>query len=431
MFTARIILLTALLGPGLLLAQAAGGLTLDQLLDIGLSNNSNIKIAERNLRVAQADRRGSFSGIAPRLSATFNKNPNPGTLVNPATNLLETLPDLRSSIMVSYTIFDGARSWYNVSSGRNQVDRSGASLQVARQQTVLFIKQAYFNYLSVRALLEVAGEALILSGRQLNLVQERFKLQAVRETDLLKAKVSTGQRSADVHIARQRLAEAGTRLNMVLGIDPLAPINIADKEVVLAQLPSREQSFARLASSNPQLQAQVYAVRGSKLSAKMQRGVLLPTVRISYGTGQAGSTFSETLKRDALNANGVTNISLSIPLFTGMRNTSSYSRARYSAMAEEERLSSMERDLRRQLENTLSNLETLLLVHPINQEVLASAEADVRLAEEQYNLGAISILDLLNAQVSLITAKSTLVRTNYDIKSAEAQLEALTGTSIK
>ncbi len=86
------------------------------------------------------------------------------------------------------------------------------------------------------------------------------------------------------------------------------------------------------------------------------------------------------------------------------------------------------RDLKRQLENTLSGLESLHLIYPINQAVLTSAEADVRLADEQYKLGAIAILDLLDAQVSLITARSTLVRTTYEIKIAEAQLAALMGT---
>ncbi|MCK4578356.1 MAG: TolC family protein, partial [Candidatus Marinimicrobia bacterium] len=86
-----------------------------------------------------------------------------------------------------------------------------------------------------------------------------------------------------------------------------------------------------------------------------------------------------------------------------------------------------EMELKRQLENTYVNLEVLHSTYPINKEVLASAEADVRLAEEQYRLGAIAILDLLDAQVSLITARSSLVRTTYDIKISEAQLGALMG----
>ena len=156
-----------LLGATLAQAQNPSGLTLDQLLEIGLDNNSNIRIAERNLLTAQADRRGSFSGLSPSLSASFNKNPSPGSFTNPATGLNETLPDLRSSISLSYTIFDGARSWYNVTNGRLQVDSRSMSLDLARQQTVLFIKQSYFTYLSNRALFEVAEEALVLSERQL------------------------------------------------------------------------------------------------------------------------------------------------------------------------------------------------------------------------------------------------------------------------
>ena len=425
------VLFGLLLGASLAQAQIPSGLTLDQLLEIGLDNNSNIRIAERNLLSAQADRRGSFSGLSPSLSASFNKNPSPGSFTNPATGLNETLPDLRSSFSLSYTIFDGARSWYNVTNGRLQVDSRSMSLDLARQQTVLFIKQSYFTYLSNRALFEVAEEALTLSERQLELVQERFNLQAVRKTDLLKAKVSTGQRRADVHRARQALAASGTQLNLVLGLDPLTPIRIAPEEVVMAEVISRENAFSRLGQLNPQLKVQAYAVQGARLNAKMQRGVLLPSVRLSYGTGQSGTSFGETLDGAALKENGVTNLSISIPLFSGLRNTSGYSRARYSAMAEEERLSSVERDLRRQLENTIFALESLHEVYPINQEVLASAEADVQLAEEQYNLGAISILDLLNAQVSLITAKSSLVRTTYDIKISEAQLEALMGSPIE
>ena len=53
---------------------------------------------------------------------------------------------------------------------------------------------------------------------------------------------------------------------------------------------------------------------------------------------------------------------------------------------------------------------------PIFMETKISAEEDLRLVQERYNLGAATILDLLNAQVSLISANSSLVRSNYDEK---------------
>ncbi len=47
-----------LFGTGLLAAQALPSLTLDQLIEIGLDNNSNIRIADRNLAAARANRPG-------------------------------------------------------------------------------------------------------------------------------------------------------------------------------------------------------------------------------------------------------------------------------------------------------------------------------------------------------------------------------------
>ena len=153
----------------------------------------------------------------------------------------------------------------------------------------------------------------------------------------------------------------------------------------------------------------------------------MPSLGLSYSARGGGTGLGDAFNFDFEDASS-TSLSMSVPIFSGMRNISQYSQTRYSALAEEERLVSRQRDLKRQLENTLSSLESLHNIYPINQAVLASAEADARLADEQYILGAIAILDLLTTQVNLITARSSLVRTTYDIKIAEAQLEALMGT---
>lgn len=405
-------------------AAQGSGLTLDQLIDIGLDNNSNIRIAERNLMAARADRRGSYSGLVPSISMSGGINLKGIYSISPG---LEFPVDaLSSRISVNQTLFDGARSWYDARSGAISVKNSTTSFENTRDQTILTIKQAYYNLLSRLELLEVAEEALELSRKQLELVEERYRLQAVKETDLLKARVSMGQREADMYRARQNVATAATSLNVAIGQEPSAALSVARDSVILEPVPDRQAALSSLRANNPALKVQALGVERAWLSAKKQRGVLLPRVSLSYGSNFRGDELGNLFNWD--NASTTSNLNISIPLFTGLQNSSQYSSARYNALAEEERQVALERDLKRQLENTLSSLESLHSIHPINQEVLASAEADVRLANEQYNLGAIAILDLLDAQVSLITARSTLVRTTYEIKIAEAQLAALMGT---
>ena len=62
------------------------------------------------------------------------------------------------------------------------------------------------------------------------------------------------------------------------------------------------------------------------------------------------------------------------------------------------------------------------------EEVLFSAEEDLKLAQQRYELGSASILELLDAQLALIQASSSLVRTKYDAAIQVASLDDLLGT---
>ena len=415
-------------GTGPLAAQSTPALSLEQLIAIGLDNNSSIRVAERNLSAAQAERRGSYAGLIPSLQASINRDLDPKVIELAEGYTIEPRP-YSSSMSVSQTLFDGGAARYNKRDGDHAVAAAHARYDQARLQMIQGVQETYFRYLSNQEMLEVAREALELSRRQLELVEERYRLQAVRESDLLKARVSKGQREADFHRATQALTTSATGLNVAIGQDPRAAINVRRDTVLIAPIPDRELAYSLLDHNNPELRAQELAVERAWLSAKAQRGVMLPTVTLRYSGDASGSAFSDAIDFTTINDNSATRLNIYFPLFSGLRNSSAYKRLRYAALAEEERLDATERELRRQLANTLSNLEALHKIHPINQEVLASAQADMRLADELYRLGAIAILDLLDAQVSLITARSTLVRTTYDIKIAAAQLEALMGTA--
>ena len=65
---------------------------------------------------------------------------------------------------------------------------------------------------------------------------------------------------------------------------------------------------------------------------------------------------------------------------------------------------------------------------PINETVLESAEEDLKLSQVRYSQGSTTILEVLNAQVSVVQAKSSLVRSKYDALIQQANLKALLGT---
>ncbi|MFC1480928.1 TolC family protein [Candidatus Neomarinimicrobiota bacterium] len=421
----KMIIVSILAVGGLLQAQQPAAINLDQLIEIGMANHTGILIAEKALKSAKAGYLSSYSGLIPNVSTSIDKDLDPSTDTLYDAGVARVPPDLSSRFSVGQTLFDGGAAWYNRKAGSNSVKKARADYENARQTLVLNVKQAYYNYLSSKKLLGVAEEALELGNRQLELVEERYRLQAVSLTDLLKARVSSGERKIQVANAKRSLVMAQTSLNLAIGQSPDLPLEVVDDNTELVPLMDKPIAKASMMSNNPVLISRGYAVDNAHLTAKMARGGLLPTVSVGYSqSGYGSGSLGNAYDNDQSN----TGMTISIPLFTGFRNSSAYRRARQAAMIEEDNQLALELDLLGSLENTFADLEALHEIYPLNQEVLQSAEADVELASEKYRLGVISILDLLDAQVSLISARSTLVRTTYDIKTAEAQLAALIGT---
>jgi len=84
-------------------------------------------------------------------------------------------------------------------------------------------------------------------------------------------------------------------------------------------------------------------------------------------------------------------------------------------------------DLRVQVELLRKSLENYSEIIPINQSVVASAEEDLKLVQERYSLGSATILEVLDAQVSLIRSNSTLINTVHDARIKEMNLNAILG----
>ena len=58
----------------------------------------------------------------------------------------------------------------------------------------------------------------------------------------------------------------------------------------------------------------------------------------------------------------------------------------------------------------------------------SSAQEDLKLVRERYSLGSATILEVLDAQVSLIRSNSNLINIIHDARVQEASLKAVLGT---
>jgi outer membrane protein len=80
-----------------------------------------------------------------------------------------------------------------------------------------------------------------------------------------------------------------------------------------------------------------------------------------------------------------------------------------------------------EIKSAFFEIEQLREQKRVSQENVDAATEDLKITQEKYNLGAATILDLLNAQVSLKQAQVSLIQADFDLNLAVAKLENAMG----
>ena len=204
-------------------------------------------------------------------------------------------------------------------------------------------------------------------------------------------------------------------------------VNVEEKMDIMSSVPTFDEAYNLMLANSPDLNILDNQISGAQISVKKAWSSSLPSVNMSVGMNASSS---DQITRTYFDDNYIksANISVSIPIFSGFRNKNSIQISKLQLDQAETRFNAGRSSAKVSLYaliNTLNNYQEII---PIQEEVLLSAEEDLRLAQQKYELGSASILELLDAQLALIQASSSLVRTKYDAAIQVANLDDLLGT---
>ncbi len=408
----------------LLLSSIAIGqsLSVDECVRIALENKPSLKRAEQDVTIARLDRANTAATMLPSVNASNSFNE-------------QTYGNSSGSSESYYAGIGLSQSLFNFGANVQQFKLSDTNYNVTKQQRrqakariILDVHTFYYQYLKNSELFDIAGKDLELSKKQLDLVQNQYNLGAVSKTDFLKASVRYGTAKSNF-LSRElskKNSEKSLRFSMGL-LDSDIEINIEKKMDFILSVPTFDEAYGLMLSNSPDLNILDNQIITSKLRIKQAWSNGMPNISMNAGINASSA---DQLTRGYFDDNYIksVNISLSIPIFSGFRNKNNIQIAKLRLDQAETRLSGGTKSAKVSLYaliNTLNNYQEII---PIQEEVLISAEEDLKLAQQKYELGSASILELLDAQLALIQASSTLVRTKYDAAIQLANLDDLLGT---
>ena len=412
--------------------------SLEKAVEIALQNKEALKASALDLRSSKQDIKSSYSGILPslRASTTMTESRFPEQTVGFNQSSGEILSDVSSitsassNISINQNIYDGGVWWNNIRLAKNNYKISEQFNRQIKTNIIRNVHFAYFNYLKAMQLLGVARSNLMSSQQQLALVEQKFDLGSAKKTDLLKAKVRFGQARVDLISNDASLKSAYRNLKNAMGlINTNDEFSISDIERPLEIIPEFETGFELIQKFNPSIKAKQYQIVAAKIGTKIAKGSRMPNISISasaFGTAENISDAVSNSYGDNQRTN--TSLSISLPLYSGNTISTRIQKAKLTVNKQESEYLTQLEDLSVQLKDLIDQLQNFSEIIPINETVLESAEEDLKLSQVRYSQGSTTILEVLNAQVSVVQAKSSLVRSKYDAFIQQANLKALLGT---
>ncbi len=439
-------LVLGLLSVSGLFGQISETWTLDDVLRIALEENQSLRIskfetdrsssqAKSNLSIIlpQVDLSlsGSASGYFPALydttSITIPGITDPFQTFTPNGELgsLDWRDRYSLSLSLSQNIWDGGRWWNTLQSARVSQDAAEIQYQNSEIQTTYQVKLAFYNYLSTSRLLDVYRENLNTNAYQHDLTLERYRLGAASQNDTLRTLVATENSRLQVLRGETELDLRRKDLNILLGREWDAPLNLREPLWDPVDIPDLEKAVQEALSASPAIRLLEMNRDVSNYNVKIARADYIPAFRFSASYGNSSTTAGDLLTRDNLNL--TTGVSLVWNLTNGTRKMRTLEQSRLSSHLASENLDLTERTLRKDLAQLLEQMETLQKTVSISVLIQDASAQDLLLAQEEYTVGSISILDVLRISDNYEDAKAGLIRARYNLKIAEAQLHQLLG----
>jgi outer membrane protein len=149
----------------------------------------------------------------------------------------------------------------------------------------------------------------------------------------------------------------------------------------------------------------------------------MPSINANAGYGLNGDEFSTLSNTKSLNWG----LSIRWNIFDGCGTNQALQSAQVARKNADLSLQQTQRNINVEIKKALLDLDAARKQYEVSLKGLTSSTQDYRIAEERYNLGAGTLLDLLTASANLVNAQANKVNASYNYVTSKRNVEYALG----
>ncbi len=400
---------------------------LEELINIALENNTNIKVSKNEKDVKVQEVKKAKSAYLPKLSASADI----GTYDIKSLGTKQEGEATSVSLNAKQLIYDFGKTSSSIDSSKYNLDASSSEISSNTQSTIFSVKETYYDILDKYQQIEVAKESVKLDELQLSQAKAYFKAGIRTQIDVTNARLNLSNSQLKLIKADYSYKIARTKLISILGLDKQIDIKTNSNDIKSLAINSTliykdlEYLVNIGLKQRPEIQKYDSLIKANRANIKNVKSQYYPTldVNASYTDKNSDDISSLESRQTAVLLN------LKWDLYTGSTTDADKKIAVSKLSSSTKQLDQTKLEITQDITNAYFNMKQSFDSIQIGLLSLDLSVKNLDLANERYKAGLNDLLEVNDAKLEYTQAKTTLINAYYTYLSNNAQVEYSLGSN--
>ena len=396
-----------------------GAVDLKQAYDAAVQKVESVAVQERRIEQTDEQINQAIGAVLPSLNfiGSYLKQDSPATSGNDVTSRLTLSEQTNARFNLTQPLFRGMAEYATMRAARARKRAAESQLEQSRVDLFSSVAQSYYGVLSAEQDKANLQTLLELTARRVKDLEERSRIGRSREGEVLAARAQVAVLQSQLRGADLACTQARNQFEFSTGLSektPLAPVEGGFPQV------GDMAGFESLLLQRPDLRALGDQLVDAEERVNVARAGHWPSIDATgnYYLKRAG--IQDAIKWDV-------GVSLTLPLFQGgivnARTEEALALRKERALLLEQARRAARTQLRNAFDTYITGRDQVAAL----EEATRISEKNYQKQNQDYRLGLVTNLEVLQALNSFQETKRSLDRTRYQTYTAWAALQAAVG----
>ena len=462
--------------PGISRAQETASrpasLTLDlnTAIDIAMSENPQIKIADMDIEKKDYSKKETIAGLWPRIDASGSYSralkkqkmymnsdafdvssmlePLITALWGPEGAVAGTKPPqfktqeggdggievgLDNTYSMGFNLqlpLVAPQLWKSVQLSSADVAQSVEAARSSRLSLVNQVQKAYYNLLLAQDSYDVIKQSY--ENAKVNAVDFRHKYEqgTASEYDVLRAEVQVRNLEPSLLQAENGVNLSKLQLKVLMGVDMELEIKVTDQLAAYeSSMYDTTLSIDTSLNNNTELRKLDLQTDYLKKALDVQKAAWYPTLSLSAGYNWISMSDGAVFNQFRWNPYSTVGLTLSIPIFQGGARYYKIKQAKANVIQMGWQRENLVRGLSMQVRNAMDNIQKSVKQIASNKQGVLQAEKAYSIMQKSFEIGSATFIQVNDADLALTSSRLSYNQAIFDYLTAKSDLELLLGNT--